>query len=107
MSHCLLADGFGNPHGGLVFSNVWNGSQGLGQQIHEWTNFMAADQFCIRACKPGGRDAEWCQHIYDLQGYGTPPFVIVQVLNPMIRCAWNLPGDYSDGFTSCKGDSGM
>jgi len=72
-----------------VFSNVWNSSQGLGQQIHEWTSFMAVDQFCIRVCKPGPNAPGWCQHIYDLQG-----------------CAWNEPGDYSDGFTSCLGDSG-
>jgi len=83
-------DGFGNPHGGLVFSNVWSGGQGLGQQIHEWTNFQAADQFCIRTCKPGGRDVDWCQHVYDVMG-----------------CAWNMPGDYGPGFTSCKGDSGI
>lgn len=65
----MLADGLGNPHGGLVFSNVWNSSQGLGQQIHEWTNFMAANQFCIRVCKPGPNAPGWCQHIYDLTGY--------------------------------------
>ncbi|CCA77371.1 hypothetical protein PIIN_11348 [Serendipita indica DSM 11827] len=54
------ADGAGNPHGGLVFSNVWtSGTNGLGQQIHEWTNFMS------------------------------------------------VRGDYEDGFTECKGDSGI
>jgi len=26
-----LLDGNGNPHGGLVFSNVWTGGTGLGQ----------------------------------------------------------------------------
>jgi len=84
------ADGLGNPHGGLVFSNVWNSSQGLGQQIHEWTNFMAANQFCIRVCKPGPNAPGWCEHIYDLTG-----------------CDWNIPGDYSPGYSSCKGNSGI
>jgi len=85
------ADGLGNPHGGLVFSNVWNaGTNSLGEQIHEWTNFMAAEEFCIRVCKPGGRDTEFCQHTYDVMG-----------------CAWNMPGNYQEGFTSCQGDSGI
>jgi hypothetical protein len=60
-----------------VFSNVWSGGQGLGQQIHEWTNFQAADQFCIRTCKPGGRDVDWCQHVYDVMGYDAFLFIIV------------------------------
>jgi len=81
-------DGFGNPHGGLVFSNVWNnGTNDLGEQIHEWTSFMADQQFCIRACKAGPQDAALCQHIYDVMG-----------------CQWNIPGDYEDGFDSCMGD---
>ncbi|KAG8813684.1 hypothetical protein FRC17_001462 [Serendipita sp. 399] len=85
------ADGAGNPHGGLVFTNRWNnGTNGLGQQIHEWTNFMSVSQYCIRACKPGPMAAAWCQHIYDVTG-----------------CAWNMPADYGEGFTECKGDSGI
>jgi hypothetical protein len=86
------ADGFGNPHGGLVFSNVWNnGTNGLGEQIHEWTNFMSVGDYCIRVCKETGTKKEaYCQHIYDVTG-----------------CAWNMPGDYTDGFTSCKGESGI
>jgi len=86
------ADGMGNPHGGLVFSNVWNnGTNGLGEQIHEWTNFMSVQDFCIRVCKETGPNkAAYCQHIYDVTG-----------------CAWNMPGDYSEGFTSCKSDSGI
>jgi hypothetical protein len=92
-----------------VFSNVWNGSQGLGQQIHEWTNFMAADQFCIRICKPGPNAPQWCQHIYDLQGYDellSMPSMIVRALKHVASCAWNEPGDYGPGFSSCKGNSG-
>lgn len=81
------ADGNGNPIGGLVFSS------GFGdlQQILEWTNFMSADQFCFRACKPGPMAATWCQHIYDVMG-----------------CAWNMPANYNAGvFEQCRGDSGQ
>ncbi|TBU28064.1 hypothetical protein BD311DRAFT_739549 [Dichomitus squalens] len=79
------ADGNGNPIGGLVFSNAF----GSVTQMHEWTNFMAYNEFCIRACK-GPNAAALCQHIYDVMG-----------------CDWNMPGDYSAGsFDSCHGDSG-
>jgi len=83
-------DGLGNPHGGLVFSNAWtNGTNDLGEQIHEWTNYMSISEYCIRICKPGPNAADWCQHIYDVVG-----------------CKWVMPGNYDDGFESCKGDSG-
>ncbi|GJE85075.1 hypothetical protein PsYK624_011520 [Phanerochaete sordida] len=80
------ADGNGNPIGGLVFS------QAFGQlaQLHEWTNFVAFDEFCIRGCKDGPNAPALCQHIYDVMG-----------------CFWNMPGDYDAGvFEDCKGDSG-
>lgn len=84
------ADGNGNPHGGLVFSTVWNnGTNGLGEQIHEWTNFMSDQEYCIRVCKEGGAMAtSYCQHVYDING-----------------CHWNMPGNYDDGFDQCMGDS--
>jgi len=82
------ADGFGNPHGGLVFSNVWTGGSGLGEQVHEWTNFMDDTEFCIRVCKNTGTNpAAYCQHMYDIQG-----------------CHWNMPGSYDVGFDTCKAD---
>ena len=62
---CLLRITIGNPIGGLVFTSAFGGSL---QQAHEWTNFMSADQFCIRACKDGPRAPEYCQHIYDVMG---------------------------------------
>lgn len=68
---------------------------------------MAADQFCIRACKPGPKAPQMCEHIYDLQGYGTFLLMVVQALKSVVSCAWNIPGDYSAGFTSCKSESGM
>ncbi|KAB5590869.1 Carbohydrate-binding module family 13 protein [Ceratobasidium theobromae] len=82
------ADGLGNPHGGIVFGN----SFGKWQQYHEWTNFMSATDFCIRACRDDGNDPKHhCNHIYDLQG-----------------CDWNMPANYSQGvFEDCKGDTGL
>ncbi|EJT98089.1 hypothetical protein DACRYDRAFT_91118 [Dacryopinax primogenitus] len=80
------ADGLGNPHGGLVFGN----SFGAMRQYHEWTSFMAHDEFCIRACLDGPEAAVVCNHVYDVMG-----------------CRWNLPGNYDDGtFTSCDADAG-
>ncbi|KAF9032653.1 hypothetical protein BDZ89DRAFT_984206 [Hymenopellis radicata] len=81
------ADGNGNPIGGLVFSTAF----GQLEQVHEWTNFMSASEFCFRACDPAGSNAPgFCQHIYDEMG-----------------CAWNMPARYDAGtFESCEGDSG-
>ncbi len=68
--------GLGNPQGGLVFTNAFDGSY---EQTHEWTSFMGAsesislsslqsslplawidrtslmgvDEFCVRACQDG------------------------------------------------------
>ncbi|KAH9815553.1 hypothetical protein DFH28DRAFT_892738 [Melampsora americana] len=80
------ADGLGNPIGGLVFGNDPSGKR---IQFAEWTEFIAADEFCIRACFPtaDGRAPDYCNHIYDTQG-----------------CAWNMPGNYENGFDSCKAD---
>jgi len=80
------ADGNGNPIGGLVFSKAFTGQF---EQLHEWTNFVAAYEFCFRGCKDSARAPVLCNHIYDLMG-----------------CAWNMPGNYETGFDSCKGDTG-
>jgi hypothetical protein len=79
------ADGNGNPVGGLVFSSAF----GQLEEIHEWTNFVAANEFCFRACKPQSIAPTLCQHIYDQMG-----------------CMWNMPASYSSGFEYCLGDSG-
>ncbi|KAF8893217.1 hypothetical protein CPB84DRAFT_1783449 [Gymnopilus junonius] len=79
------ADGNGNPIGGLVFSNAF----GQLQQMHEWTNFVSDSEFCFRACRPSPQAPRFCEHIYDVLG-----------------CAWNMPGNYGTGFTSCHADSG-
>ncbi|KAF8593820.1 hypothetical protein BDV93DRAFT_610938 [Ceratobasidium sp. AG-I] len=79
------ADGMGNPHGGLVFGS----SFGKLQQYHEWTNFMSATEFCVRACKDAPNAPKICNHIYDVMG-----------------CEWNMPGNYAQGvFENCVGDS--
>ncbi|EJD01735.1 carbohydrate-binding module family 13 protein [Fomitiporia mediterranea MF3/22] len=76
-------DGRGNPVGGLVFGN----SFGANQQYHEWTSFMAYNEFCFRACV-GPNAAVNCNHIYDVMG-----------------CYWNMPANYDSGvFESCDGD---
>ncbi|QRW17808.1 ricin-type beta-trefoil lectin domain protein [Rhizoctonia solani] len=70
----------------LGFLNAFSaGPSGLGVQMHEWTNFQSATDFCIRACKDGPGAKQRCQHIYDLTG-----------------CEWNIPGDYGQGFTNCE-----
>lgn len=82
------ATGNGNPIGGLVFGNSYNGTY---IQYHEWTNFMSANEFCIRACVPSPNAPALCQHIYDTMG-----------------CEWNMPGNYDSGyFESCLGDTGL
>ncbi|TFK49003.1 hypothetical protein OE88DRAFT_451481 [Heliocybe sulcata] len=80
------ADGNGNPIGGLVFSSAF----GSLAQMHEWTNYVSATEFCFRACKDGPDAPTLCQHIYDEMG-----------------CMWNMPANYSPGgFEQCQGDSG-
>ncbi|KAJ9126625.1 hypothetical protein QFC24_001654 [Naganishia onofrii] len=86
------ADGLGNPIGGLVFSSAFGG--GL-KQIHEWNSFIGSGYFCFKACdQVEGADLQ-CQHIasqsptqYDVLG-----------------CGFNMPGDYSQTFSSCQGDA--
>lgn len=52
-------------------------------------NFVAFNEFCIRACKDGPDAPRLCNHIYDVMG-----------------CEWNMPGNYGEGFDQCKGDTG-
>ncbi|KAA1097475.1 hypothetical protein PGT21_008273 [Puccinia graminis f. sp. tritici] len=73
-------DNHGNPVGGLVF-----GERG---QFNHWTQFIAYNEFCIRACFNTPESPRYCQHIYDLEG-----------------CAWNIPGNYDGpGFDECEGE---
>ncbi|KAF8270466.1 hypothetical protein EI94DRAFT_1770838 [Lactarius quietus] len=80
------ATGNGNPIGGLVFSNAFTGQY---EELHEWTNFVSASEFCFRGCQDGAQAPELCQHIYDEMG-----------------CDWNMPGNYDTGFDQCDGDDG-
>jgi len=80
------ADGNGNPIGGLIFGN----SFGKQLQYHEWTSFISAGEFCVRACT-GPNARENCQHIYDEMG-----------------CYWNMPANYDAGvFEQCKADNDL
>ncbi|KAH9956486.1 hypothetical protein BC827DRAFT_749602 [Russula dissimulans] len=81
------ADGNGNPIGGILFTTAFTGQP---VQAHEWTNFVAADQFCIRVCLDSAQAPGLCNHIYDTEG-----------------CQWNMPGDYDPGFSTCLGDTGQ
>jgi len=89
-----------------MFSTAFTGQP---VQSHEWTvripghfflticqclfssqNFVSATQFCIRVCHDSPQAPGLCNHIYDTMG-----------------CAWNMPGDYLTGFTSCRGDDDL
>ncbi|KAL9932776.1 hypothetical protein V8E36_008475 [Tilletia maclaganii] len=84
------ATGAGNPVGGVVFTRAFSGN-GAYEQIHEWNNFMAYNEFSFRACRGTGTNARrYCPHIYDLQG-----------------SHWNSPGKYENGnFEQCDGLEG-
>jgi hypothetical protein len=79
------ADQRGNPLGGLLFSNAFNGQF---VQAVEWHNFMGGGTFCLKACDPAGPNAaHFCEHIFD-----------------RIGCQYNAPAAYVDGaFLSCEG----
>ncbi|KIM76660.1 carbohydrate-binding module family 13 protein [Piloderma croceum F 1598] len=80
------SDSNGNPIGGLVFGNTF----GSHLQYAEWTSFISATQFCMRACT-GLNARENCQHTYDEMG-----------------CDWNMPANYNSGtFESCKADNDL
>lgn len=74
---------------------------------------MSANEFCIRVCKPGGRDAQFCQHIYGMSFpflvryafcYALPHILSVWIDLDVMGCSWNMPGNYGDGFDTCEGD---
>jgi hypothetical protein len=81
------ADLRGNPMGGVMFSNIWNGQY---QQAVEWTNFMGGNAFCLKACDPAGPNAaHFCEHIYD-----------------RIGCAFNAPNNAQNNtFESCDAEN--
>lgn len=81
------ADLRGNPKGGLVFSQSFNGQW---TQVPEWNNFIGGNAFCFKACDSSKSNAaDYCQHIYD-----------------RIGCAFNAPNNAKNGtFESCKGEN--
>jgi len=91
------ADRRGNPLGGLLFSqNTGRGANATGnstewRQVVQWHNFMGADMFCIKACRSGERDWQFCEHIFD-----------------RIGCYYNAPADYASingTFSSCESEN--
>lgn len=83
------ADGRGNPHGGLVFSRNVKGQEGQWIQLKEWSNFMSATEFSIRACY-GDNATNFCPHTLDEMG-----------------SQFNHPGSYKKGsFDNCDANSG-
>ncbi|KAF5359822.1 hypothetical protein D9756_003652 [Leucocoprinus leucothites] len=81
------ADLRGNPMGGLVYSQAFDGQW---TQVIEWHNFMGGNSFCFKACDPRGPNAaQYCEHRLD-----------------RIGCAFNAPNNAQNGtFESCKGDN--
>ncbi|ORY88865.1 hypothetical protein BCR35DRAFT_263071 [Leucosporidium creatinivorum] len=91
------ADNRGNPLGGLLFTQAFNGNLNSTAivngsaftQVIQWHNFMGANVFCLKACDPSYEDDyAYCEHIYDRVG-----------------CNVNAPMDYKNGtYESCLGD---
>ena len=86
------ADQRGNPLGGLMFSNAWGNTTANEQytQVVQWTNFMGANAFCLKACdQRGPNPSRLCEHIYDRVG-----------------CNFNVPVKRIEAglFESCLGD---
>lgn len=83
------ANGYGNPPGGLVFSRNVKGREGQWVQSKEWSSFMSATEFSLRACFGPGA-TKYCPHTMDIMG-----------------AQFNHPGNYDIGyFDECDADSG-
>jgi len=85
------ADLFGNPLGGLVFSNNLPTlkSNATYVQVNNWNSFVGGDQFCFKACDNTITSPDFCQNIYDIEGYD-----------------FNMPASYAPNlFTSCDSDN--
>ncbi|KAJ9106192.1 hypothetical protein QFC21_001336 [Naganishia friedmannii] len=101
------ADGLGNPIGGLVFSSAFGGGV---KQIHEWNSFIGSGYFCFKACNQvEGADLQ-CQHIYDVLGCGFNVSPSLDAIGRSANAKFNpetlqMPGDYSESFSSCQGDA--
>lgn len=87
------ATGLGNPIGAMVLTSAFGGLQ----QVEEWTQFIGAGQFCIRACL-GSNAGNYCNHIYDVMGW----YVLCLFYPDKHQVSfsnWNMPANYS----KCKG----
>jgi len=85
------ADLFGNPLGGLVFSNnlPTSSNNSTYTQVDNWSLFIGSDQFCFKACDNSIKEPDYCNNIYDEVG-----------------CSANMPAAYAPNvFLSCVGDN--
>lgn len=56
------ADLAGNPLGGLVYSNGFNGANGSYVQTQSWNHFIDSNKFCFKACNPAySTNLNYCQ----------------------------------------------
>ncbi|KAF8311070.1 hypothetical protein DL93DRAFT_2157442 [Clavulina sp. PMI_390] len=86
-------DGLGNPIGGLEFGTPYNGTL---RHFHEWTNFMSTNYFCFRVRPDGPLAPTYCKH--------ASLFPALRSTIHVLGSGWSMPGNYSDGFSSCEGD---
>lgn len=85
------ADLFGNPLGGLVFSDnlPTSAKNGTFTQVDNWSLFIGSNEFCFKACDNSIRSPDYCNNIFDVVG-----------------CGDNMPAAYAPGqFLSCLGDN--
>jgi hypothetical protein len=111
----LPSEQFGNPLGGLVFSNnlPTSSNNSTFTQVDNWslyvttlltvpslthspisskttkTSFIGSNQFCFKACDNSIKNPDYCNNIFDQVG-----------------CGDNMPAAYAPGvFLSCLGDN--
>jgi len=134
------ADGFGNPHGALIYSDAFGGGM---TQITEWTKWVTSDVSnhllhkltalpssqplpsltqlhvgiriphscmqarteCLAMVQPRRSWEANLLHSTPIADDDSRPS-LQQVFDEM-GCEWNMPADYSRGFDTCQGDSGI
>jgi len=85
------ADFFGNPLGGLVFSNNLPTAKNNSTftQVKNWSNFVGSNQFCFKACDNSITSPDYCMNTFDTEG-----------------CSFNMPASYAPNeFSVCLGEN--
>jgi hypothetical protein len=68
---------------------------------------MSDSEFCFRVCPDGPNAAKYCQHVRHATLSLFSLFHLLQMPSQIydtMGCQWNMPGIYTEGFTSCDGD---